>query len=176
MNIIIAGCGKVGTTLGEQLVRERHEVTFIDTAPELLKKVMGMIDVQVIEGNCTVYSTLKEAGIEHADLFIAVTDSDEINLLSCLIAKKASNCHTVARVRNPEYNEDIQFIKQEMGLSLTINPEWATAVEIARLIQIPSAMEVDSFANNRVNMIRFLIPEGSVLADMKVAFQAEMLS
>ena len=158
MNIIIAGCGKVGTTLGEQLVRERHEVTFIDTAPELLKKVMGMIDVQVIEGNCTVYSTLKEAGIEHADLFIAVTDSDEINLLSCLIAKKASNCHTVARVRNPEYNEDIQFIKQEMGLSLTINPEWATAVEIARLIQIPSAMEVDSFANNRVNMIRFLIP------------------
>ena len=162
MNIIIAGCGKVGTTLGEQLVRERHEVTFIDTAPELLKKVMGMIDVQVIEGNCTVYSTLKEAGIEHADLFIAVTDSDEINLLSCLIAKKASNCHTVARVRNPEYNEDIQFIKQEMGLSLTINPEWATAVEIARLIQIPSAMEVDSFANNRVNMIRFLIPEGSV--------------
>ena len=111
MNIIIAGCGKVGTTLGEQLVRERHEVTFIDTAPELLKKVMGMIDVQVIEGNCTVYSTLKEAGIEHADLFIAVTDSDEINLLSCLIAKKASNCHTVARVRNPEYNEDIQFIK-----------------------------------------------------------------
>lgn len=88
MNIIIAGCGKVGTTLGEQLVRERHEVTFIDTAPELLKKVMGMIDVQVIEGNCTVYSTLKEAGIEHADLFIAVTDSDEINLLSCLIAKK----------------------------------------------------------------------------------------
>lgn len=169
MNIIIAGCGKVGTTLGEQLVRERHEVTFIDTAPELLKKVMGMIDVQVIEGNCTVYSTLKEAGIEHADLFIAVTDSDEINLLSCLIAKKASNCHTVARVRNPEYNEDIQFIKQEMGLSLTINPEWATAVEIARLIQIPSAMEVDSFANNRVNMIRFLIPEGSVLADMKVA-------
>ena len=169
MNIIIAGCGKVGTTLGEQLVRERHEVTFIDTAPELLKKVMGMIDVQVIEGNCTVYSTLKEAGIEHADLFIAVTDSDEINLLSCLIAKKASNCHTVARVRNPEYNEDIQFIKQEMGLSLTINPEWATAVEIARLIQIPSAMEVDSFANNRVNMIRFLIPEGSVLADMKVS-------
>lgn len=75
----------------------------------------------------------------------------------------------MARVRNPEYNEDIQFIKQEMGLSLTINPEWATAVEIARLIQIPSAMEVDSFANNRVNMIRFLIPEGSVLADMKVA-------
>lgn len=169
MNIIIAGCGKVGTTLGEQLVGEHHEVTFIDTSTDILKKVMGSIDVQVIEGNCTVYSTLKEAGIEHADLFIAVTNSDEINLLSCLIAKKASNCHTVARVRNPEYNEDIQFIKHELGLSLTINPEWATAVEIARLIQIPSAMEVDSFANNRVNMIRFLIPEGSVLADMKVS-------
>ena len=168
MNIIIAGCGKVGTTLGEQLVRERHEVTFIDTAPELLKKVMGMIDVQVIEGNCT-YDIQMDAGVDKADLMIAVTNADEVNLLCCLIAKKASNCHTVARVRNPEYNEDIQFIKQEMGLSLTINPEWATAVEIARLIQIPSAMEVDSFANNRVNMIRFLIPEGSVLADMKVA-------
>lgn len=169
MNIIIAGCGKVGTTLGEQLVGEHHEVTFIDTSAEILKKMMGSMDVQVLEGNCTVYSTLREAGIEHADLFIAVTNSDEINLLSCLIAKKAANCHTVARVRNPEYNEDIQFIKQELGLSLTINPEWATAVEIARLIQIPSAMEVDSFANNRVNMIRFLIPAGSVLDDMKVS-------
>lgn len=169
MNIIIAGCGKVGTTLGEQLVGEHHEVTFIDTSADILKKIIGSMDVQVLEGNCTVYSTLKEAGIEHADLFIAVTNSDEINLLSCLIAKKAANCHTVARVRNPEYNEDIQFIKHELGLSLTINPEWATAVEIARLIQIPSAMEVDSFANNRVNMIRFLIPAGSVLDDMKVS-------
>lgn len=169
MNIIIAGCGKVGTTLGEQLVGEHHEVTFIDTSTEALKKLIGSIDVQVIEGNCTVYSTLKEAGIEHADLFIAVTDSDEINLLSCLIAKKAANCHTVARVRNPEYNYDIQFIKHELGLSLTINPEFATASEIARLIQIPSAMEVDSFANNRVNMIRFLIPAGSVLDDMRIS-------
>lgn len=169
MNIIIAGCGKVGTTLGEQLVGEHHEVTFIDTSADILKKIIGSMDVQVLEGNCTVYSTLKEAGIEYADLFIAVTNSDEINLLSCLIAKKAANCHTVARVRNPEYNEDIQFIKHELGLSLTINPEWATAVEIARLIQIPSAMEVDSFANNRVNMIRFLIPAGSVLDDMKVS-------
>ena len=137
MNIIIAGCGKVGTTLGEQLVRERHEVTFIDTAPELLKKVMGMIDVQVIEGNCTVYSTLKEAGIEHADLFIAVTDSDEINLLSCLIAKKAGGCQTIARVRNPVYHLEIHHIKDELGLSMVINPEWAAAMEMARLLRFP---------------------------------------
>ncbi|MDD3204379.1 MAG: Trk system potassium transporter TrkA [Lachnospiraceae bacterium] len=169
MNIIIAGCGKVGLTLGEQLVAENHEVTFIDSSQEKLQKVVGMLDVQVLLGNCTVYSTLREAGIEHADLFIAVTNSDEINLLSCLIAKKAANCHTVARVRNPEYNEDIQFIKSELGLSLTINPEWASAVEIARLIQIPSAMEANSFAGNHVNMIRFVIPENSILNNMKIA-------
>jgi trk system potassium uptake protein TrkA len=169
MNIIIAGCGKVGRELGEQLIGEHHEVTFIDTSADILKKVVGILDVQVLEGNCTVYSTLKEAGIEHADIFIAVTGSDEINLLSCLIAKKAANCHTVARVRNPEYNEDIQFIKHELGLSLTINPEWATAMEMARLIQIPSATEVDSFANGRVNMIRFQVPENSILDGMQVS-------
>jgi trk system potassium uptake protein TrkA len=169
MNIIIAGCGKVGRALGEQLIGEHHEVTFIDTSAENLKKIVGILDVQVLEGNCTVYSTLKEAGIEHADIFIAVTGSDEINLLSCLIAKKAANCHTVARVRNPEYNDDIQFIKHELGLSLTINPEWATAMEMARLIQIPSATEVDSFANGRVNMIRFQIPEHSILDGMQVS-------
>ena len=168
MNIIIAGCGKVGTTLGEQLVRERHEVTFIDTAPELLKKVMGMIDVQVIEGNCTVYSTLKEAGIEHADLFIAVTDSDEINLLSCLIAKKAGGCQTIARVRNPVYHHEIHHIKDELGLSMVINPEWAAAMEMARLLRFPSAIDIDTFANGRIELLRFQLDDKNPLCGHKI--------
>lgn len=169
MNIIIAGCGKVGFTLAEQLLEEGHEITIIDTKQENLLAVSSILDVQVLHGNCTLYSILKEAGIEKADLLIAVTNSDEINLLSCLIARKAGKCKTIARVRNPQYNEDIQFIKKELELSLTINPEWASAVEIAQLIQVPSAMEVDSFARNKVNMIRFIVPENSKLHNIKIS-------
>ena len=169
MNIIIAGCGKVGFTVAEQLRDEGHEITMIDIAPEHVESTMSQLDIQVIVGNSVSQHTLEEADIENTDLFIAVTNQDEVNLLSCLIAKKAGKCHTIARVRNPEYNQEISFIKEGLGLSMVINPELATAGEIARLIQVPYAMEIDSFAKNKVNMIKFVIPENSVLNHCKIS-------
>ena len=156
MNIIIAGCGKVGVTLAEQLRAENHEITMVDIDAERLEHTMSQLDIQVISGNTISNRTLKEAGIENADLFIAVTDQDEINLLSCLVARKTAGCPTIARVRNPEYNQEIGLFKDDIGLAMVINPELATAMEMARLIQIPSAIEIDSFAKNKVNLIKFV--------------------
>lgn len=169
MNIIIAGCGKVGVTLAEQLRAENHEITMVDIDAERLEHTMSQLDIQVVSGNTISNRTLKEAGIENADLFIAVTDQDEINLLSCLVARKTAGCPTIARVRNPEYNQEIGLFKDDIGLAMVINPELATAAEMARLIQVPSAMEIDSLAKNKVNLIKFVIPEQSVLNNMKVA-------
>lgn len=168
MNIIIAGCGKVGFTIAEQLNEEGHDVTMIDIRRQVLESALEKLDIQGLVGNGTSYRVQQEAGIAKSDLLIAVTDQDEVNLLSCLIAKKAGGCHTIARVRNPEYYKEINFIKEELGLSLAINPEMACAMEILQLIQIPSALEVNTFAKGRVNLIKLTIPKGSVLHDMKV--------
>jgi trk system potassium uptake protein TrkA len=119
-------------------------------------------------GSGASYSVLVDAGIEKADLLIAVTGSDELNLLCCLVAQKAGRCHTIARVRNPLYNEEIDFIKEEMGLSMTINPELEAATEMAALINLPSAIEIDTFAKGNVELLRFQIPENSVLNNMKI--------
>ena len=163
MNIIIAGCGGVGSALAEQLTAEDHEVTVIDNSSRNLQNVMSQYDIMGIQGNSTSYVTQMEAGIDKADLLIAVTDHDEVNMLTCLIARKAGNCQTIARVRSPQYFTEIGFIREELGLSMAVNPEFAAAQEIARLIQIPSALEVDTFAKGRVNLIKIGIPEGSVL-------------
>ena len=167
MNIVIVGCGKVGFTLASQLVDEGHNITVIDCSAEHLE-VAQALDVQVLVGNGTSFRVQQEAQIESADLLIAVTDQDEINLLSCLIAKKASQCQTVARVRSPQYYEEIDYIRQCMGTNLIINPEYASAMEIDHLIRIPSAMEVDTFAKGRVELLKLEIPEKSVLDGMKV--------
>jgi trk system potassium uptake protein TrkA len=111
----------------------------------------------------------EEAGIERADLLIAATDHDEVNMLTCLIAKKTGNCQTIARVRSPQYYTEIGYIREELGLSMAVNPEFAAAQEISRLIQIPSALEVDTFAKGRVNLIKVEIPEDSVLDGMLLA-------
>ncbi|MBE5922618.1 MAG: Trk system potassium transporter TrkA [Lachnospiraceae bacterium] len=168
MNIIIAGCGKVGYNLAEQLNDEGHDVTMIDTNPEKVEEAVNKLDIQGLTGNGTSYLIQKEAGIEESDLMIAVTDQDEVNLLSCLIAKKAGGCSTIARVRNPEYYKEINFIKEELGLSMAINPEFACAAEILRLIHIPSALELNTFAKGRVNLVKVPIPKGSELHNMKV--------
>ncbi len=163
MNIIIVGCGKVGLTLAEQLCQENHAITLIDTDQERLDDAVNSIDVQAVLGNGTSYQTQVEAGVRDADLLIAVTDQDELNMLSCLIARKVGNCQTIARVRNPGYYADIHYIKDDLGLAMVINPEWAAAQDIFRLLQIPSALDVDTFAKGKVNMIRFQIAPGSPL-------------
>lgn len=168
MNIIIAGCGKVGYALTQQLNDENHNITLIDTSAERLQLALAAMDIQGIVGNATSFLTMQEAEIEAADLFIAVTGEDEINLLSCLIAKKSSNCLTIARVRNPEYFKEIAYLRQCMGITMAINPEYAAAKEIAHLIQIPDAMEIDTFAKGRVDLLRVAISENSPLHNMKV--------
>ena len=132
MKIIVVGFGKVGYVLADQLNDEGHELTVIDINEDRMQYAISQLDIQAIAGNGTSYLTQIEAGIADSDLLIAVTDHDEINLLSCLIAKKAGNCHTIARVRNPEYSKEINFIKEELGLSMSINPERAAAMKAFR--------------------------------------------
>lgn len=168
MKIIIVGCGKVGTTLAEQLNRENHDITLIDTNEEAIQNISDSADVMGVTGNGAVYQVQMEAGIQDADLLIATTNSDELNVLCCLIAKKAGNCHTIARIRNPEYSSEIRYIREELNLSLAINPELAAAREIARLLRFPSAIKIEPFAKGRIELLKFLIPEHSLLNDMRV--------
>lgn len=180
MQIIIVGCGKVGETITKQLSQEEHNISVIDTKPEIVTNVSTIYDVQGIIGNGASYNVQMEAGIEKADLLIAVTQSDELNLLCCLIARKAGHCHTIARVRNPVYHQEINFIKEELGLSLIINPEHAASIEIARVLRFPSAIEIDTFAKGRVELLKFRIPAGSqlhnvALQDIAGKFKCDVL-
>ncbi len=174
MNIIIAGCGKVGGSLAEQLSREGHDITVIDEKSDVVQHVANAADVIGIVGNGASYNIQKEAGIEKADLLIAVTNADEVNLLCCLIAKKAGDCQTIARVRNPIYHQEIRHIKGELGLSLVINPEWAAATEMARLLRFPKAIDIDTFARGRIELLRFRMEEDNRLCGQKIRNIAEL--
>mgnify|MGYP004714119833 CR=1 FL=1 len=168
MKIIIVGCGKVGRTLAEELNKEDNEVTVIDRRYSTVEEISNKFDVMGVAGNGASYKTQMEAGIEKADILIAVTGSDELNLLCCLIAKRAGNCQTIARVRNPEYSAEIGFVKEALGLAMTINPEYAAAQEIARVLRFPSAIKIDTFAKGRVEMLKFKVPGESRLNGMLV--------
>lgn len=163
MNIAIVGCGKVGTALIEQLNKEGHDITAIDTNKDVVEAVVNKIDIMGIVGNGASYNIQIEAGIENTDLLIAVTGSDEVNLLCCLIAKKYGGCHAIARVRNPVYSQEISMLKDELGLSMIVNPEFAAANEIARVLRFPSAIKIDTFAKGRVELLKFRITSGSPL-------------
>lgn len=154
MQIIVVGCGKVGHTLAERLSGEGHNLVLVDLDAKLIQEVTDELDVMGVVGNGASINVLMEAGIDAADLLIAVTTSDELNLLCCLIGKKASKrCMTIARVRDPMYNKEIGFIKEQMGISMVINPELATAMEIARLLRFPSAIKIDTFAKGRAELL-----------------------
>ena len=168
MNIIIAGCGKVGRALAEQLSREKHDITVIDRKPEAIQQITNIADVRGVVGNGASFEIQMDAGIDTADLMIAVTDADEVNLLCCLIAKKAGGCQTIARVRNPVDHHEIHHIKDELGLSMVINPEWAAAMEMARLLRFPSAIDIDTFANGRIELLRFQLEEQNPLCNNKI--------
>lgn len=165
MRIIIIGGGKVGRTIAEQLNMEGHDIAVIDSNIAVVESIVHSFDVLGVVGNGASYSVLTEAGIEEAEILIAVTDSDELNLLCCMIAKKRSNCSTIARVRNPTYNSEIGFIREELGLAMVINPEYAAATEIARILRFPSAIKIDTFARGKVELLEFEIDESSYLCD-----------
>lgn len=168
MNIIIVGCGKVGETLAEQLGAENNAVTVIDTDAGLVADLTNRLDVRGVVGNGATLSAQEEAGISHTDLLIAVTGSDELNLLCCLIAKKAGKCQTVARVRNPAYSQEAAYLKEELGMAMLINPEQAAALEMARILRFPAAVKIDTFAGGRAELIKFRLPENCKLIGMTV--------
>lgn len=169
MKIIVVGCGKVGLALVEQLTSERHEITVVDKNAERLKTVLSNLDVMSYVGDGTSYTTLKNAGIEGADLMVAVMNSDEMNLLCCVIAQKVGHCRTIARVRNPIYNSEVEFLKKELGIAMIFNPEMTAAEEISRIFNFPYASKIDVFSNRKVELVHFKIKLGSKMNNLKVA-------
>jgi len=169
LSIIIVGCGKVGHTLCEHLVREGHDVTIVDVSERVIQDTTEVFDVMGIRGNGASLSVLEEAGVQKADLVIAVTGSDELNLLCCTVAKKVGrDLAAIARVRNPDYADELVYLRQQLGLSMIINPELEAAKEIARILSRPQALSVSAFAKGHAELVRFKIPAGNVLAGRKV--------
>ena len=169
MQVIIVGCGKVGRTLAEQLQAEDIDITLVDISADKINELSENIDAMGIVGNGASINTLMEAGVDTADILIAVTASDELNLLCCLIAQKANRCQTIARVRNPIYGKEIGFIKERLGVTMIINPELAAAQEISRLLRFPSAMKIDTFARGRVELLKFKVLPEFGLDEMSVS-------
>ena len=169
MNIIIVGAGKVGYAIAKNLSTGNDNVTIIDNKMTALERINNNLDVMCVKGNCTSLKVLNEAGIEEADLLISVTNSDELNMLCSLAGKKLGAKHTVARVRNPGYDEDITLLTEAVGIDLVINPEKAAAGEISKLIKYPSVCSIDNFANGRVNMVGFDITEDTGLENKKIS-------
>lgn len=163
LKVIIVGCGKVGSTITSRLCDEGHDVTVVDKDPAVIQTICDTHDVLGIIGNGSSYSVQMEAGIEDADLIVAVTESDELNLLCCTIAKKVGRCSAIARVRNPDYNHELYYLREKLGISIIINPEMETANEIARLLRFPTALSINAFAKGQVEMITFKLPKDNVL-------------
>ncbi|MBQ1281805.1 MAG: Trk system potassium transporter TrkA, partial [Oscillospiraceae bacterium] len=180
MKIVIVGCGKVGFALAKQLSDEGHDITVVDTNAERIERITETLDVMGYVGNGTSVSLFQELDIDNVDVFVAVTGSDELNLLCCMFAKKTSNCHVIARVRNPVYSHEIDFIKQQMGISVIINPELAAAREIFSLLRFPGAEQIDTFADGRVHLIKFELKEsygldGVLLKDISAILGTDIL-
>lgn len=168
MNIVIVGDGKVGAALTEHLSKEGHDIVVIDKDPKVVDEMVNSFDVMGLCGNGASYSVQKEAGVGKARLLIAATSSDELNILCCLVAKKIGAHHTIARVRNPEYAQQLHFFKEELGLSLVVNPEFAAANEIARVLRFPNAINMESFAGDRVDLAEIKVTDGNPLAGVCV--------
>lgn len=169
LNIIIVGGGKVGATLVEQLSHEGHDITIIDKDARIVQTISDMYDVMGIAGNGASYSVQMEAGIEHADLIIAVTESDELNLLCCTVARRVGNCAAIARVRTPDYSEEVGYLREKLGLAMIINPELEAASEAARVLFLPTALEINTFAHGQAEIIKFKIPDGNMLDGKSIA-------
>ena len=169
MKIIIVGCGKVGQKLAEKLSQEKlHDITVVDLRYGIIQDLTNQYDIMGVCGSGTSLDTLNEAGVKDADVLISVTGSDELNLITCLIAKKAGNCQTIARVRKPEYVKEVHLFKEDLGLAMIINPELTAAHTIARILRFPSAIQIDTFSKGRIEILKFRIPEGSVLDNLKI--------
>ncbi len=181
MKIIINGCGKIGKTILASLVAEGHDVVAIDKDPQVLENITNIYDAMGVCGNGTDSDVLLEAGVESADLVVAVTGSDEFNMLSCFLAKKLGAKNTIARIRNPEYNDSsLSFMREQMDISLTINPELLTSVELFNILKLPSAAKVETFSVRNFEIIEIkLKPDSSLdglrIMDLRNKFKAKFL-
>lgn len=167
--IIIVGCGKVGVTLVDQLSKEGHDITVIDKDASIVSDVAGAYDVMGYAGNGASLTTLMEAGVSNADLLIAVTTSDELNLLCCTLAKQVGNCATIARVRTPDYSKETNYLREKLGLAMIINPELEAALETAAILALPTALEVNAFAHGQATLVKFRLPEDSSIVGRTIA-------
>lgn len=181
MKIVIAGCGKIGTAVLKNLVNEGHDVTVIDTSDSVISLLNDIHDVMGVCGSATDYEILSEACVSEAELFFAATDSDELNMLSCYIAKKMGAAHTIARIRNPEYNSpSFAFMKQNLGLSMSVNPELLAAQELNNLLRLPTAANIETFCQNSFEMVEILLKQDSSLdgvrlMDLREKYKAKFL-
>jgi len=168
MKIVIVGCGKTGFILAEQLSKEEHDIVLIDENAEMLEEALRTLDVMTIVGNGATLDIQREAGVASSDLLIAATPYDELNLLCCMLARKLGCKHTISRIRNPEYTKQVIFLRHELGLSMTINPDLTASREIYRSIQFPSFLRRDSFAKGRVELVELALDKDSVLVGKKL--------
>ena len=164
MKIIIVGCGKIGRSMVASLTAEGHDLLVIDNDPVILNETTDIYDVMGVCGNTVDCDTLNEADVKNADILVATTDSDEVNMLTCFLAKKLGAKHTVARIRNPEYNDQsLGILRQHLDLSISLNPELLVAEEISNILQLPSAVKIERFSRRNIEMVEIILPQGSSL-------------
>lgn len=180
MKIVVVGDGKVGFAIAKQLNQEGHDITVVENKVNVLSSTMNQLDIVGVQGNGASLDTLLEARVPSSDLLIAATSTDEVNIICCLLAKKLGARHTIASIRNPEYNNTVRLIKDELGLSMSINPEQAAAREILRAIRFSNSIKVSSFAKGRIELAEVKVTENSPLLNMRVVdinrrFKTEVL-
>ena len=180
MKIIIAGAGKVGHTVAALLAEEGHDITIIDRDPDTLQILSNSLDVSCVEGSATNSGTLREAGAEKADLLLAATEQDEVNMICGISARKLGTAHVIARVRDPEYLHQTEFLRETLGLSVLVNPEYECAKEISRTLRFPGAVRVDSFSKGSLEIVEHKVPaggklEGVALKELVQRFGAKIL-
>ena len=169
LNIIIVGLGRVGETLVDQLSAEGHDITVVDKDMAKVKEISELYDVIGVVGNGASFGVQMEAGIEDANLIIAVTESDELNLLCCTVARRVVECAAIARVRNPDYSFESSYLREQLGLAMIINPELETSRQMARILGMPKALEVNTFAHGHAELIKFKVSKGSILDGMSIS-------
>ncbi len=181
MKIIVAGCGKIGSTIVASLLSEGHEVVAVDTDPDVITELTNIYDIMGAVGNCADSDLLTEVGIETTSLFVAVTGSDELNMLSCFLARRMGAHHTIARIRNPEYNDDsLDLLRKELHLSMAINPDMLAAKSLYNLLKFPSAVNIETFSGQAFELVEIRLKADSVLDGMKLSemrgkYQAKVL-
>ena len=181
MNITVVGCGKIGSTILSSLVSEGHDVIAIDNDPAVIEEITNIYDIMGVCGNGVDCDTLSEANIEKSDLFIAATGSDELNMLSCFVAGRMGAGHTIAKISNPEYNDQsLGFMQRELDLSLAVNPELLTAHEIYNVLKLPSAAKIETFSGRSFEMVELRLKhdsplDGMSLIDLRKKYRASFL-